>query len=180
MKYTRVDHFAVNEFHEGNMYGCSYGTAMKELTFEWTEGVTNVEEVVYTLGEAGGEEKELDVCTYEVDGVDCRKCKLCDDSDFFHPDGFEADCSNIVPGAKTSCDDWYSSIDSKLFILQNGYVPPTLPPRTSRPTTRPPTTPPKTSSRDNRGSSGQRSSGTNEGLFVGIALVVIMAVSEGI
>lgn len=134
MKQERVDFFSINEFREyvpgGYRYGCSWSTTMKEYRYIWTEGVTNAKETLFTLGDAvdwGEEEEEedltLEVCTFKVDGVECNTCALCG-SDTFHLDGFEADCSNVMPGAVTSCDYFLDSMDAKLLVLQAGYIQP--------------------------------------------------------
>ena len=172
MEYSRVDYFAVNEFRQGDMYGCSFRTHRKEHTVDYSEGVSNVHETMYTMGDAGysshtGEDDTLGGCTYQVDGVDCRSCKLCDELSF-HLDGFEADCSNIVAGAKTSCDIFFDTIDAHLFILKENYVyvEPTSPPKT--------TSAPRTSAPESSSGSGPTEEKNGKVAAIIIPIVIIL------
>jgi len=136
-KKIRVDYFAVNEFRDVfypyYRYGCSSITVLKEYVSKWTEGVTNVKTTEEVYGdEISKENDQLDVCTYKVDGVECKSCDLCEDG-FTNLDTYEADCSNIEDSAVTSCADPFSSMNFVLLRLQEGFIHPETEPPTPKP-----------------------------------------------
>ncbi|CAB9523275.1 expressed unknown protein [Seminavis robusta] len=187
VKNSRSDQFSYTEYRKGLYYGCVMKSEEKLFTTEFQVGATNVQVVTLKIGELytdeeldnptipedddddllgsnnDEEEDTFDYCEVTVDGETCDSCTFCEDED---PSNMAIDCTNVVPGALTSCQsltDFYHGIIHKLIVLQEGFVftqaptPSPTPRPTARPTPRPtarPTPSPAVAATQSGGNSG--------------------------
>lgn len=151
----RTDLFSYSEYRQikgwNEYYGCVMQTEQRIIKTEFHVGATNVHHMEFTLGDIKGpgdqqvgpgwdedeEDLTLDYCEVKLDGEACSSCRICGEEEFGN---LAVDCSNLVEGATTSCDDaWdgFVGVLPKILVLQDGYnrAPTTAP--TSRPSPSP-------------------------------------------
>lgn len=147
---SRSDTFSYTEYRKGIDYVCAMRSEEKIYTTEFHLGVNNILNIELQIGELytrdeiipddDSENDKFDFCKVTVDDEECNSCKFCELLDISN---LAVDCSNIVPGAITSCDsvqDAEHGIIHKLVVLEEGYTRPPTP--TSSPTSSPTFSPP--------------------------------------
>lgn len=136
--FDRSDSFAIVELAFQNRYTCRYKNEKRTFSQTYTSGVTNFHETSLTFtNEVGGSAQFFDICEYKIDGESCASCSTCESTDI---GVYEVDCTNIIPGATSSCSSFEDAflydldIARKWWILQDGFEPteaPTLAPTVS-------------------------------------------------
>jgi hypothetical protein len=100
---------------------CYVWPTVYEYLTEYTKGVTNVQEIadVYEVKEDPLNPGESIVeCKLMVNGLECNTCEICATGG--NLDGYEVDCTNVAPGAVTSCNDVLGTSGVALLVLQEG------------------------------------------------------------